>query len=160
MNEHELRGLIGKVKAGKLSRRGFMQRMTAVGISVPFAAHILAHSGVAIAQSKDTYKPTKAGGGGPLKVLWWQGPTLLNPHFAVGTKDQDGSRLFYEPLGGWDGDGNLRPRWAPEGAVVARADPAEPALRGRHQGPGRLAPVLRAAGRMGRRGQSAAAVGS
>jgi peptide/nickel transport system substrate-binding protein len=37
------------------------------------------------------------------------GPTLLNPHFAVGTKDQDGSRLFYEPLAGWDADGNLRP---------------------------------------------------
>ena len=29
-------------------------------------------------------------------------PTLLNPHFAVGTKDQDGSRIFYEPLAGWD----------------------------------------------------------
>src|SRR5262249_5402805 len=23
--------------------------------------------------------------------LWWQGPTLLNPHFAVGGKDQDGN---------------------------------------------------------------------
>ena len=44
-----------------------------------------------------------------LKVLWWQAPTLLNPHFAVGNKDQDGSRLFYEPLAGWDADGNLRP---------------------------------------------------
>ncbi|MCX7362901.1 MAG: peptide ABC transporter substrate-binding protein, partial [Alphaproteobacteria bacterium] len=64
---------------------------------------------VAMAQSKPTYKPTKRGGGGPLKVLWWQGPTLLNPHFAVGTKDQDGSRLFYEPLANWDGDGNLKP---------------------------------------------------
>jgi peptide/nickel transport system substrate-binding protein len=31
-------------------------------------------------------------------VLWWQAPTLLNPHFANGTKDQDGSRVFYEPL--------------------------------------------------------------
>ena len=33
--------------------------------------------------------------------------TLLNPHFAVGTKDQAGSRIFYEPLAGWDEDGNL-----------------------------------------------------
>ena len=39
-------------------------------------------------------------------MLWWQGPTLLNPHFAVGTKDQDGSRIFYEPLAGWDADGD------------------------------------------------------
>jgi peptide/nickel transport system substrate-binding protein len=46
--------------------------------------------------------------------LWWQGPTLLNPHFAVGTKDQDGSRVFYEPLAGWDPDGNLVPVLAAE----------------------------------------------
>jgi peptide/nickel transport system substrate-binding protein len=65
-----------------------------------------------MAQSPSTYKPTKRGGGGPLKVLWWQGPTLLNPHFAVGTKDQDGSRLFYEPLAAWDNDGNLQPKLA------------------------------------------------
>ena len=50
----------------------------------------------------------------PLKVLWWQGPTLLNPHFAIGTKDQDGSRIFYEPLAGWDPDGNLAPVLAAE----------------------------------------------
>ena len=65
-----------------------------------------------MAQAKDTYAPTKRGGGGILKVLWWQGPTLLNPHFAVGTKDQDGSRLFYEPLAGWDPNGELKPKLA------------------------------------------------
>jgi len=112
MNERELRGLIGKVKAGKLSRRGFVQRMMAVGIGAPFATQLLVHSGVAMAQSPSTYKPTKRGGGGALKVLWWQGPTLLNPHFAVGTKDQDGSRLFYEPLAAWDPEGNLKPKLA------------------------------------------------
>ena len=114
MNERELRGLIGKVKAGKLSRRGFMQRMMAVGIAAPTASLLLVHSGVAMAQSPSTYTPTKRGGGGILKVLWWQGPTLLNPHFAVGTKDQDGSRLFYEPLAAWDGEGNLKPKLAAE----------------------------------------------
>src|SRR5690606_18774870 len=49
-----------------------------------------------------------------LRILWWQGPTLLNPHFATGTKDQDGSRIFYEPLAGWDSDGNLVPVLAAE----------------------------------------------
>jgi peptide/nickel transport system substrate-binding protein len=114
MNERELRGLIGKVKAGKLSRRGFVQRMMAVGIAAPISTQLLVASGVAMAQSPSTYKPTKRGGGGPLKVLWWQGPTLLNPHFAVGTKDQDGSRLFYEPLAAWDPEGNLKPKLAAE----------------------------------------------
>ena len=60
------------------------------------------------------YKPTKRGGGGTLKTLWWQGATLLNPYFAVGTKDQDGSRIFYEPLASWDPDGNLAPILATE----------------------------------------------
>ena len=114
MNEHELRRLIGKVKTGGLSRRAFVQRMVAVGVSAPIAAQLLVHSGVAMAQARSVYKPTKRGGGGVLKILWWQGPTLLNPHFATGTKDQDGSRLFYEPLAGWDPDGNLQPVLATE----------------------------------------------
>src|SRR5262249_27730142 len=109
MNERELRRLIGSVKAGRMSRRGFVQRMAAVGLTAPMATQLLALGGVAMAQSRPSYKPTKRGGGGLLKVLWWQGATLLNPHFAVGTKDQDGSRFFYEPLAGWDGDRNLQP---------------------------------------------------
>jgi peptide/nickel transport system substrate-binding protein len=64
--------------------------------------------------SQFDYKPTKAGGGGALKLLFWQAPTLLNPHFAVGTKDQEGSRIFYEPLAAWDPDGNLVPVLAAE----------------------------------------------
>ncbi|MBS0538457.1 MAG: peptide ABC transporter substrate-binding protein [Proteobacteria bacterium] len=114
MNERELRGLIDRVKTGGLSRRGFVKRVAAVGLTAPMATQLLAISGVAMAQTKSAYKPTKRGGGGPLKVLWWQGPTLLNPHFAVGTKDQDGSRLFYEPLAAWDGEGNLKPKLAAE----------------------------------------------
>ena len=109
MNERELRGLIDKVKAGGMSRRTFVRRMAAVGLTAPLATQLLAFSGVAMAQPKSMYKPTKRGGGGLLKVLWWQGATLLNPHFAVGTKDQDGSRFFYEPLASWDADGNLKP---------------------------------------------------
>ena len=120
MNERELRRLIGRVKSGGLSRRGFVQRMMAVGLTAPMATQLLAFLGVAMAQSPSTYKPTKRGGGGLLKVLWWQGPTLLNPHFAVGTKDQDGSRLFYEPLAGWDPNGNLKPVLAE--AIPGRED--------------------------------------
>ncbi len=112
MDERGLRSLIDKVKAGGMSRRAFVQRMAAVGFTAPMATQLLAFSGVAMADTKPAYKPTKRGGGGLLKVLWWQGPTLLNPHFAVGTKDQDGSRLFYEPLAAWDGAGNLRAKLA------------------------------------------------
>ena len=114
MKEQEIRDLVADVKDGALSRRSFMQKMMAVGISAPLASQILVWNDVAMAQPADDYKPTKAGGGGPLKILLWQAPTLLNPHFASGTKDQIASRIFYEPLAGWDEDGNLIPQLAAE----------------------------------------------
>src|SRR6266403_5770409 len=114
MEERELRALIEEVRAGALSRRRFVQTMVGLGLTAPLAGQMLASAGVAQAQPKATYKPTKRGGGGALKVLWWQGSTLLNPHFAVGTKDQDGSRIFYEPLAVWDPEGNLVPVLAAE----------------------------------------------
>jgi len=114
MKERELRNLIADVKTGRLSRRAFVQRMIAVGLTAPMAGVMLSHSGVAMAATAIPYKPTKAGGGGLLKLLYWQAVTLLNPHFAVGTKDQEGSRIFYEPLAGWDNDGNLVPFLAAE----------------------------------------------
>jgi len=115
MDERHLRELITSVKAGRLSRRAFVQMMAGVGLTAPFAAQLLTSGGVArAAEPKLVYKPTKRGGGGTLKTLWWQGSTLLNPYFAVGTKDQDGSRIFYEPLASWDPDGNLAPVLAAE----------------------------------------------
>ncbi|HEY4987131.1 MAG TPA: peptide ABC transporter substrate-binding protein [Bradyrhizobium sp.] len=114
MLDSELRTMIDGVKDGRMDRRAFVQRMIGLGLTAPMATQILAIGGVAMAESPSQYKPTKRGGGGPLKLLWWQGPTLLNPHFATGTKDQDGSRLFYEPLGCWDADGNLSPVLAAE----------------------------------------------
>ncbi len=113
MNEQDLRQMIDGVRSGRMDRRSFIRRLAAVGIAAPIATQLLAHSGVAMAQTVSTipssYRATKRGGGGALKVLWWQAATLLNPHFATGTKDQDGSRIFYEPLAAWDGDGNLKP---------------------------------------------------
>src|SRR5579864_363766 len=114
MKEQDIRDLISDVKAGRLSRRSFVHQMIGVGLTAPIAGMMLSHSGVAWAATEMPYKPTKAGGGGSLKLLYWQAPTLLNPHFAVGTKDQAACRIFYEPLAGWDADGNLVPFLAAE----------------------------------------------
>jgi len=115
MNEQDLRSLITEVKDGRLSRRRFVRQVVALGLTAPLAGMMLSHNGVAMASdARATYKPTKAGGGGPLKLLWWQAPTLINPHFAIGTKDQEGSRIFYEPLAAWDDEGNLLPVLAAE----------------------------------------------
>jgi peptide/nickel transport system substrate-binding protein len=114
MNEQELRDLVTAVKSGRVSRRAFVRRMVGLGLTAPFATCLLAHAGLAQEPARAEYKPTKTGRGGALKTLFWQGPTLLNPHFAVGSKDQEGSRIFYEPLAAWDPDGNMVPVLAAE----------------------------------------------
>jgi peptide/nickel transport system substrate-binding protein len=114
MEERELRALVNQVKTGALSRRRFVQMMVGLGLTAPMAAQMLTSAGVAQAQTKWTFNPTKRGGGGLVKTLWWQAPTLLNPHFANGTKDQDACRIFYEPLASYDPDGNVVPVLAAE----------------------------------------------
>ncbi len=69
-------------------------------------------SGLALAPTPAS--PGKRGGGGTLKLLYWQAPTVLNTHLAQGTKDQDASRLVYEPLATIDGDGKFLPILAVE----------------------------------------------
>ena len=109
MDEHSIRALVEQVRDGRLERRQFIARMVGLGLTAPGAAMILMHHGLAQAQTALPYKPTRRGGGGPLKLLWWQGPVHLNPHWATGTKEQEGSRIFYEPLASWDAEGNLNP---------------------------------------------------
>src|SRR5262249_34020601 len=114
MEERELRALVGQVKAGTLSRRRFVRMMVGLGLTAPMAAQMLASAGIAQAQTKWTFTPTKRGGGGLAKALGRQAPTLLNPPFANGTKDQDACRIFYEPLAAYDPDGNIIPVLAAE----------------------------------------------
>ena len=118
--DETLHKLIDGVKDGAVSRRSFLRAAAAFGLTAPLANQLLAFHGVAMAQTMPAYKPTKAGGGGALKVLLWQAPTLLNPHFASGTKDQIASRIFFEPLAGWDPEGNLIPQLAAE--IPSRAN--------------------------------------
>jgi peptide/nickel transport system substrate-binding protein len=114
MKEREIRALIEQVRQGEVPRRAFIQRMVGVGLTAPMASMLLMHHGVAQSQTMPAYKPTKRGGGGTLKIIYWQAAVHLNPHQAGGTKDQDASRVFYEPLAGWDTDGNLIPQLAAE----------------------------------------------
>jgi peptide/nickel transport system substrate-binding protein len=109
MDENELRRFIGAVRDGAISRRQFLARMALAGIAAPVASALLADVGLAQTQGVPAYKPTRRGGGGPLRLLWWQAPTLLNPHFSVGQKDLDASRIFYEPLAALDPEGALHP---------------------------------------------------
>jgi peptide/nickel transport system substrate-binding protein len=114
MEARELQALLDQVKLGALPRRRFVEMIAGLGLSVPMAGPLLSSSGLARAQSLPPYKPTRRGGGGLLRLLWWQAPTLLNPHFGVGQKDLDAARIFYEPLAALDQDGRLVPILAAE----------------------------------------------
>ena len=115
MDERELREWTARVKNGTLSRREFTTMLAGLGVAAPLAAQVLAAAGLAgRASAQAKFTPARRGGGGELKVLWWQGPTILNPHLSIGVKDADGSRIFYEPLVSFDPEGNLIPVLAAE----------------------------------------------
>jgi peptide/nickel transport system substrate-binding protein len=116
MDERELREWIAEVKDGRLSRRDFGRMLAGLGLTAPMTAQLLAAAGPrrASAQTKSAFTPTRRGGGGDVKTLWWQGPTIVNPHLSIGVKDGDGSRIFYEPLVSFDPEGNFVPVLAAE----------------------------------------------
>ena len=49
-----------------------------------------------------------------LKLLYWQAPTILNPHLSTGFKDSEASRITLEPLATYDKKGQLIPFLAAE----------------------------------------------
>ncbi len=55
-------------------------------------------NGSSTSQNKDT-----------LKLLYWQAPTILNPHLSTGFKDAEASRITLEPLASFDEKGTLIP---------------------------------------------------
>src|SRR5215204_7808147 len=95
--------------AGRLSRRGFLQRAAALGVATPVALGLLRLTDIAAqdatpgagvppaAPTAGTEDQTR-GAGGELKLLQWQAPTTLNMHLAGSFKDQLAACLVTEPL--------------------------------------------------------------
>ncbi len=132
--------LMDDYQAGRVSRRGFVRTLVGAGFSMPLIVGLLSAcgsdekksdsgsgtSGSGVRPSPVTggfatqapgaaaFTPAKRGEGGTLKLLWWQAPSILNPHQSSGTKDRDGSRIFYEPLAAIDAEGNVVPILAAE----------------------------------------------
>jgi peptide/nickel transport system substrate-binding protein len=86
--------------------------------AAPTAAGAPAPTVAAAAKPAETAKPAegagKRGGGGTLKLLYWQAPTIVNPHLAVGTKDSHAARICLEPLITIDAKGQISPVLAVE----------------------------------------------
>jgi peptide/nickel transport system substrate-binding protein len=114
MNEHGIRELLADVRAGRMTRRGFVRAMVACGLTAPLTGQMLAAAGVAQAQTRPAFSPSKRGGGGHLQTLSWDAPVLLNPQIAVGLKDWNACAIFYESLVALDPAGNMLPVLARE----------------------------------------------
>lgn len=67
-----------------------------------------------------TTAPSTRGAGGDLKLVYWQGPTILNPHLSQGAKDQDAARPILEPMAAMGPDGKPVARLATD--VPTRAN--------------------------------------
>jgi peptide/nickel transport system substrate-binding protein len=113
LEELALRQWIRTESAGKAGRRQFMHTMLRLGLTAPWAAQLLAArasaAGVGERAMPSPFVPTRRGGGGKLRLLWWQAPTLLNAHLSNGLKDSDAARVVYEPLAGFDRTGAFVP---------------------------------------------------
>ncbi len=113
LEEQELRAWVRRVAEGKANRREFIRTMLGLGLSAPLVAEMLATYAPAAAQgtpgAQQTFTPTRRGGGGKLRLLYWQPPTILNAHLAAGGKDVDAARVVYEPLFSFDPDGDFIP---------------------------------------------------
>ncbi len=113
LEKQDLREWVLRVVQGKANRRQFIRTMLGLGLSGPMIAHMLATNAPVAAQgtriAPQAFTPTKRGGGGKLRLLWWQAPTILNTHLSTGTKDNDASRVVYEPLAAFDPDGDFIP---------------------------------------------------
>lgn len=135
-----LRELQGAVQAGRLTRREVLERAAALGLTAPVIASLLAacaggqqatptaapaaqtpvavptptQAAAATPQPQPTTPAAQRGGGGTLRLLWWQAPTIINPHLAQGTKDFDASNIVLEALAYFDAEDKLVPRLAEE----------------------------------------------
>jgi peptide/nickel transport system substrate-binding protein len=114
IEEQALRRWSRSVAAGEASRRQFMRTMLRLGLTGPMAAQLLAAQAASAAATSGQatpapFVPTRRGGGGKLRLLWWQAPTLLNAHLSSGLKDNDAARIVYEPLASFNDQGEFVP---------------------------------------------------
>lgn len=107
------------LQRGDISRRRFLARATATGMSVAAATFLASGGRPASAQTPQaspeggsTYeRPTvgteglERGASGELRILWWQAPTVLNPHLAGDT----GAEFIFEPLMNYFPDTSIQP---------------------------------------------------
>ncbi len=98
--------------------------LAACGSNAPAASSAPSASS-SVAASASAAPKMARGAGGNLNILYWEAPTILNPHQSTGTKDFDASRLIVEPLAAWGPDGTPVARLVTEVPTIANGDVAK-----------------------------------
>ncbi|HKV44937.1 MAG TPA: peptide ABC transporter substrate-binding protein [bacterium] len=91
----EIELLAADLLARRLSRREVLVRLTGLGLSAGGIASVLAAAGP---HPSWAAAPGTRGASGVLKMLYWQAPTILNPHLTGSNQDLQAARLCLEPL--------------------------------------------------------------
>jgi peptide/nickel transport system substrate-binding protein len=128
MDERELAESLRRVRTGSLDRRQFTATLLGLGLTAPMIAQLLDPRSSHAQAKRSSFIPARRGGGGELRTLWWQAPTILNPHLSTGAKDADASRIFYEGLVSFDADGNIVPNLAAEIPTIENGSVARDGL--------------------------------
>lgn len=126
----KLASLYEQLKNGDISRRGFVQGATALGVAGAVSTFLV---NAAVAQDATPVATAGArtggipevgmegktrGQDGTLKLLQWQAPTHLMAHRATGTKDFMAADLVNEPLMRYAADATLQPNLITEVPTV------------------------------------------
>jgi len=132
-SKHLYRDLVTDLQEGRISRRDFMERSAALGFGAGMAL-FMANAAQALASGKSTkngfamYQDATPASGAPafgtegltrgagpeLRMVQWQGATLLNAHRSTGTKDFLCADTIAEPLLRYLPDGSLYPNLVTE----------------------------------------------
>jgi peptide/nickel transport system substrate-binding protein len=95
MHKDDVHQIMTLGASGRLSRREVIARLAMLGLSSSAIGAALAGAGLQPARAAVS---GRRGDNGVLKLLYWQAPTIVNPHLATGTKDFHASRVCLEPL--------------------------------------------------------------
>jgi len=133
-DRHPIADAFEELKAGRISRRGFVLRAAQLGVAAPLALSLIGQAGAlaqdatlaatpaagatpaaaaGVAPSAGTVGQTR-GSGGQLKLLQWQAPATLNMQLGASFKDQLAACLVTEPLIHFLHDGTPIPALAKE----------------------------------------------
>jgi peptide/nickel transport system substrate-binding protein len=104
MSGERTEDVVRALMSGRISRREAFVRLAVMGVSA---------SGITALLSTAAPGPARAaarrGDSGVVRLLYWEAPTIVNPHLATGTKDFDAARVCLEPLLTVDAAGTLSP---------------------------------------------------